>query len=109
MNVRTTKLHEFLSVNRREILDRSGGTTTIAPSPKRHLLEAGGLSAYVEIEGRQGEHRVVLCRACGASSLTLAPDQETEWFKRHAAEDREEHRRARPQEARARAALAGSR
>ena len=82
---------------------------TMAADQKRHLLEAGGLSAYVEIEGRHGEHRVVLCRACGASSLTLAPEQETDWFRRHAADDREEHRRARPQNARARAVLAGSR
>jgi hypothetical protein len=58
-------------------------------------LMVAGLSAYVEVQGKREQRRVVLCRACGNSSPPLAPDHETHWFSRHAAEDREEHRRAR--------------
>jgi hypothetical protein len=84
-------------------------TTTMFTDLTPHQLEAGGLSAYVELEGKQGDRRVVLCRACGASSPPLAPEHDTAWFARHAAEAREEHRRARSQNARGLAALAGSR
>jgi hypothetical protein len=61
------------------------------------ILTVAGLSAYVESHGHGNAEprRVVLCRACGNSSPPLTPDQETDWFHRHAAEDREEHRRAR--------------
>jgi hypothetical protein len=61
------------------------------------ILTVAGLSAYVESQGQGNveQRRVVLCRACGHSSPPLSPDQETDWFNRHAAEDREEHRRAR--------------
>lgn len=60
--------------------------------PSSHLVEAG-VSAYVRVLGKHGELRVVLCRACGASSVPLPAGDETGWFKRHVAEDREEHRR----------------
>jgi hypothetical protein len=61
------------------------------------ILTVAGLSAYVESQGQGNaeQRRVVLCRACGHSSPPLTRDQETDWFHRHAAEDREEHRRAR--------------
>lgn len=61
----------------------------------RHALAVAGLRAYVEVRGKPGDSRVVLCRACGASSPLLAPGKEMEWFKRHAAEASEEHSRAR--------------
>jgi hypothetical protein len=32
----------------------------------KHTLAVAGLSAYVEVRGKKGEQRVVLCRACGA-------------------------------------------
>jgi hypothetical protein len=60
----------------------------------RQTLAVAGLTAHVEVRGEKGEQRVVLCRACGASSPSLTAGREIDWFKRHAAEDREEHRRA---------------
>jgi hypothetical protein len=66
-----------------------------ADDEKPSILAEAGVSAYVRVDGSQGELRVVLCRACGTSSPPLAAGHETDWFKRHAAEDREEHRRRR--------------
>jgi hypothetical protein len=66
---------------------------------EERILTVAGLSAYVEPHGQAQDNaerrHVVLCRACGHSSPPLTSDQETDWFNRHAAEDREEHRRAR--------------
>ena len=60
---------------------------------KEYILADAGLSAYVRVHGKQAELREVLCRACVVSSPLLAAGQETDWFKEHAAEDCEEHRR----------------
>jgi hypothetical protein len=62
---------------------------------EQRQLTVAGLSAYVEVYSKLEQRRVVLCRACGASSPPLAPDHETDWFERHAAENRAEHHRAR--------------
>ena len=61
----------------------------------RRILAVDGLTAYVEPHGKQGDQRVVLCRACGTSSPPLDAGHEMDWFKRHAAKVSEEHRRAR--------------
>lgn len=58
-------------------------------------MAVGGITAYVEVYGKDGDQRVVLCRACGASSPPLDAGQEMDWFKRHAAKVSQEHRRAR--------------
>jgi hypothetical protein len=60
----------------------------------RQTLAVAGLRAYVAVHGKRGDQRVVLCRACGISSPPLAPGQEMDWFKEHAAEVSEDHRRA---------------
>jgi RNase P subunit RPR2 len=39
----------------------------------KHTLAVAGLSAYVEVRGKKGEQRVVLCRACGARVRLPAP------------------------------------
>jgi hypothetical protein len=61
----------------------------------RRTLAVAGLHAYVEVQSQRSDQRVVLCRACGTSSPPLAPGNEVEWFKRHAAEVSEEHSRSR--------------
>jgi hypothetical protein len=66
----------------------------------RHLTVAG-LSAYVEVLGNDELRRVVLCRACGFCSPSLTRDREIDWFEQHAAEDYEEHHRARSKSERA--------
>ena len=67
----------------------------MADDPKEYILTEAGLSAYVRIHGKQGELRVVLCRACVVSSPPLAAGHETDWVKQHAAKDCEERHRSR--------------
>jgi len=65
----------------------------MADDPNDYILTEAGLSAYVRVQGKQGELRVVLCRACVVSAPPIPAGQETDWFKQHATEDCEEHRR----------------
>jgi hypothetical protein len=67
----------------------------MADDEKSSILTEAGISAYVRRDGTDEELRVVLCRACGASSPALPAGHEADWFKRHVAEVREKHRRRR--------------
>jgi hypothetical protein len=65
----------------------------MADDENSSILTEAGISAYVRRDGAEEVLRVVLCRACGASSAALPAGRETDWFKRHVAENPEKHRR----------------
>jgi hypothetical protein len=67
----------------------------MADDEKSSILTEAGIFAYVRRDGTDEELRVVLCRACGASSASLPAGHEADWFQRNVAVDREKHRRRR--------------